>query len=311
MSATVAAERSELFGHPRGLATLFFTEMWERFSYYGMQALLVLFMTDQVGGGFGARRSDGDGDLRALHRIRRTSSRCREAGSPIGFGARGARFSSAASSSCAAISCSRCRERLRSSRGLMLVVLGTGLAEAERQRRRRRALCARTIRAATRDSPCSTWASTSAPCSGRSCAAGSATYDWRYGFAAAGFGMLAGLVQFRLMHGYLGVGRPRAGGQRRRRSVRRTLVVRDRGRRRRSVRAAVGRRERPRRLRCRVGSRAARRRRSPSARCVYFGYLFFGGAPDARGATARRRHSRARIGVAPCSGPATSSSARL
>jgi POT family proton-dependent oligopeptide transporter len=34
--------------HPRGLATLFFTEMWERFSYYGMRALLVLFMVDTV-----------------------------------------------------------------------------------------------------------------------------------------------------------------------------------------------------------------------------------------------------------------------
>jgi POT family proton-dependent oligopeptide transporter len=33
------------FGHPRGLGTLFFTEMWERFSYYGMRALLTLFMT--------------------------------------------------------------------------------------------------------------------------------------------------------------------------------------------------------------------------------------------------------------------------
>ena len=33
------------FGQPRGLATLFFTEMWERFSYYGMRALLILFMT--------------------------------------------------------------------------------------------------------------------------------------------------------------------------------------------------------------------------------------------------------------------------
>lgn len=32
-------------GQPRGLATLFFTEMWERFSYYGMRALLILFMT--------------------------------------------------------------------------------------------------------------------------------------------------------------------------------------------------------------------------------------------------------------------------
>ena len=31
--------------HPRGLYTLFFTEMWERFSYYGMRALLVLYLT--------------------------------------------------------------------------------------------------------------------------------------------------------------------------------------------------------------------------------------------------------------------------
>jgi len=41
------------FGHPRGLATLFFTEMWERFSYYGMRALLILFMTDAAHGGLG------------------------------------------------------------------------------------------------------------------------------------------------------------------------------------------------------------------------------------------------------------------
>jgi POT family proton-dependent oligopeptide transporter len=33
------------FGHPRGLATLFFTEMWERFSYYGMRGFLILYMT--------------------------------------------------------------------------------------------------------------------------------------------------------------------------------------------------------------------------------------------------------------------------
>ena len=35
---------SDWFGHPRGLSTLFFTEMWERFSYYGMRSLLLLFM---------------------------------------------------------------------------------------------------------------------------------------------------------------------------------------------------------------------------------------------------------------------------
>ena len=39
------ARNDEFFGHPAGLSTLFFTEMWERMSYYGMRALLVLFMT--------------------------------------------------------------------------------------------------------------------------------------------------------------------------------------------------------------------------------------------------------------------------
>ncbi|TNU73269.1 peptide MFS transporter [Miniimonas arenae] len=45
----VAGERT-FFGHPRGLETLFFTEMWERFSYYGMRALLVLYMTAPLTG---------------------------------------------------------------------------------------------------------------------------------------------------------------------------------------------------------------------------------------------------------------------
>jgi POT family proton-dependent oligopeptide transporter len=47
-------------GHPRGLATLYFTEMWERFSYYGMRALLMLYMVGSVsqpGLGFGERRA--------------------------------------------------------------------------------------------------------------------------------------------------------------------------------------------------------------------------------------------------------------
>ena len=38
------------FGHPIGLRTLFLTEMWERMSYYGMRALLVLYMTGAVTG---------------------------------------------------------------------------------------------------------------------------------------------------------------------------------------------------------------------------------------------------------------------
>ncbi|MCO6464823.1 MAG: peptide MFS transporter [Saprospiraceae bacterium] len=40
---------SQVLGHPAGLFVLFFTEMWERFSFYGMRALLVLFLVSSVG----------------------------------------------------------------------------------------------------------------------------------------------------------------------------------------------------------------------------------------------------------------------
>ena len=45
---TNALPAHDLFGHPRGLTFLFTTEMWERFSYYGMRALLVLYMTQYL-----------------------------------------------------------------------------------------------------------------------------------------------------------------------------------------------------------------------------------------------------------------------
>lgn len=55
--ATPDKSRS-FFGHPAGLSTLFFTEMWERFSYYGLRPLLVLFMSAALAdGGFGIERS--------------------------------------------------------------------------------------------------------------------------------------------------------------------------------------------------------------------------------------------------------------
>ena len=40
--------KSKVLGHPSGLFVLFFTEMWERFSYYGMRALLVLFLVSAL-----------------------------------------------------------------------------------------------------------------------------------------------------------------------------------------------------------------------------------------------------------------------
>ncbi|MEM7186707.1 MAG: peptide MFS transporter [Bacteroidota bacterium] len=49
MSTTVNNQK-ELFGHPVGLYVLFFTEMWERFSYYGMRAILVLYLVAETAG---------------------------------------------------------------------------------------------------------------------------------------------------------------------------------------------------------------------------------------------------------------------
>jgi POT family proton-dependent oligopeptide transporter len=48
MSKTIATEK-EIFGHPVGLFVLFLTEMWERFSYYGMRAILVIYMIAEAG----------------------------------------------------------------------------------------------------------------------------------------------------------------------------------------------------------------------------------------------------------------------
>lgn len=57
-----SADHRGIGGQPRGLTTLFFTEMWERFSFYGMRALLILFMTRAVvdgGLGYDTKRAAG------------------------------------------------------------------------------------------------------------------------------------------------------------------------------------------------------------------------------------------------------------
>ncbi|MGB1404165.1 MAG: MFS transporter, partial [Flavobacteriaceae bacterium] len=48
--ATSTATTKTLFGHPPGLYVLFFTELWERFSYYGMRALFTLFLVAKTQG---------------------------------------------------------------------------------------------------------------------------------------------------------------------------------------------------------------------------------------------------------------------
>jgi proton-dependent oligopeptide transporter, POT family len=61
----IAIDNSDFLGHPRGLAFLFTTEMWERFSFYGMRALLVLYMVKYL---FQPGHVDGVIGLATLHR---------------------------------------------------------------------------------------------------------------------------------------------------------------------------------------------------------------------------------------------------
>src|SRR6218665_3175857 len=68
MSGVEDARRSDtlprdrgFFGHPFGLFTLFNTELWERFSYYGMRAILLFYLTASVAeGGLGLEQASGE-----------------------------------------------------------------------------------------------------------------------------------------------------------------------------------------------------------------------------------------------------------
>tara|TARA_B110000305_G_scaffold25436_1_gene23157 strand:- start:336 stop:1838 length:1503 start_codon:yes stop_codon:yes gene_type:complete len=50
MSTNTEIHQKSIFGHPAGLFVLFFTEIWERFSYYGMRAILVLYLVSETSG---------------------------------------------------------------------------------------------------------------------------------------------------------------------------------------------------------------------------------------------------------------------
>lgn len=203
MSEAVAAvEPSDLFGHPRGLTTLFFTEMWERFSFYGMLALLVLFLTDQTRGGFGL----SDQTATAIYGI--YTAFVYLVALPGGWiadrlwGARHAVWIGGL-----VIMCGHFVLAIPSVAafvgGLLLVVLGTGLLKPN--------VSALVGELYTADDPRRDAGFTvfymginlGAVLGPLVCGA-LATIDWRYGFAAAGVGMLAGLAQFRLMRRHLG-----------------------------------------------------------------------------------------------------------
>jgi POT family proton-dependent oligopeptide transporter len=222
---SIAQWDKSFFGHPRGLATLFFTEMWERFSYYGMRALLILFMTAAVGtGGLGFSVAKA-GAIYGLYtslvylvslpggwiadRISGQRRATLWGGVIIAFG----HFSMAV------------RSLTTFYAGLALIVVGTGLLKPN---------ISTMVGAlyhendARRDAGFSIFymgINIGALLSPLVCGYLGENIDWHYGFLAAGVGMTLGLVQYVLGAKYLGdAGLKAAGSASDRRTFRRGLI---------------------------------------------------------------------------------------
>jgi proton-dependent oligopeptide transporter, POT family len=191
------------FGHPRGLSTLFFTEMWERFSYYGMRAILILFMTAKVTeGGMGLDTADA-GVIYGL-----TTAMVYMAALPGGWiadqflGLRKAVFLGgiliAAGNLCLVIPSTTAFYT-----GLALIIAGTGLLKPNVS-----AIVGQLYTAADtrRDAGFSIFymgINTGALIAPLLCG-WVARYNWRYGFGLAGLGMIVGLIQYVLGRTNLG-----------------------------------------------------------------------------------------------------------
>ncbi|HEY5824527.1 MAG TPA: peptide MFS transporter [Cyclobacteriaceae bacterium] len=193
------------FGHPRGLATLFFTEMWERFSYYGMRALLLLFMVGAIEkGGMGLDEKTG-GAIYGLYTMFVYLLAL-----PGGwladkfFGLRKSVFYGgcliALGHFCLAFPFTETFFV-----GLLLIVMGTGMLKPTIS-----SLVGELYSSneqAKRDAGFSIFyiginvGATIAPLITSFLGE---TINWHYGFAAAGLGMVCGLVQYKLTEKYLG-----------------------------------------------------------------------------------------------------------
>lgn len=190
--------------HPRGLYTLFFTEMWERLSYYGMRALLVLFMVDQVQrGGLGL----SDATATAIYGL--YTAGVYLAALPGGWiadrllGAQRAIWIGGWLIAAGHFSLGIPRVETFFV-GLILVVTGTGLLKPN---------ISTLVGAlypeggARRDAGFTIFymgINLGAALGPLVCSTLGEKWNWHYGFTAAGVGMLFGLVQFRLTRHHLG-----------------------------------------------------------------------------------------------------------
>ena len=218
---------ASFFGHPRGLSTLFMTEMWERFSYYGMRALLILFMTAApAAGGLGFDTATA-GAIYGLY-----TSMVYLTTLPGGWVADrliGAQRAVLYGGILIAIGqfCLAVPSLAMFYFGLTLIVIGTGLLKGNVS-----VIVGRLYSAddARRDAGYSIFymgINTGAFVAPLVCGYLGQRVDWHAGFAAAGVGMTIGLIQYGFGRKYLGEAglhpaaseSPEAAAQRRRRAA--------------------------------------------------------------------------------------------
>jgi POT family proton-dependent oligopeptide transporter len=195
---------TSFFGHPRGLATLFFTEMWERFSYYGMRALLVLYMVHKISeGGLGFSDSKA-GSVYGLY-TSMVYLLCL-GGGWIADRVTGQRRAVLIGGIFIAVGefCLVAPSEVSFYAGIVLLMMGTGLLKGNVSTIVGQLYSKGDPR---RDSGFSIFymgINIGALISPLFCGWVGETISWRWGFGLAGIGMLAGLIQYVLGGKYLG-----------------------------------------------------------------------------------------------------------
>jgi len=192
------------FGHPRGLATLFFTEMWERFSYYGMRAMLLLFMVATIeSGGLGLEEKTA-GAIYGLYTMFVYLLAL-----PGGwladrfFGLRKSVFYGGCIIALGHL-CLAFPAQETFFLGLLFIMIGTGLLKPT--------ISSLVGELYSADEPARRDAGFSIFYMGINIGGFISplivgelrTYNWHYGFAAAGVGMILGLIQYKLTERHLG-----------------------------------------------------------------------------------------------------------
>lgn len=203
-AASIAAYDKAFWGHPRGLATLFFTEIWERFSYYGMRALLILYMTADLSKGGLQFDVPTAGAIYGLY-----TAMVYMTGLPGGWIADrflGARRSVLIGGIIIAIGhfSMAFEGTWFFFQGLVLIVLGTGLLKPNISSMVGALYTGDDNR---RDAGFSIFymgINLGAFIAPLICGYLGQKVDWHYGFAAAGFGMVLGVIQYSMGGKYLG-----------------------------------------------------------------------------------------------------------